>query len=671
MFSRFVATLPYVKTFALAAALAISAVPLFASSDLSITIESNSAALAGTDGWVSYSIHNAGPDTASGVVVTLAMTGATDVTCPGVCSGNILIAAGTTQSLLKRMKFMDEPGTVTITATVSSDAPDPNPADNSVTLTLVVPPDPDVTIFPIAPARIDRGLPFRLAINLGNQSAIAAHDVNATIDFRPDATVQSLPPGCNSTVPGRVTCHLDVITQGNAPAFNVTLVAPATNDPGSITFSATVTEREHDFDPASNTYTWVSQLNNTFLVTATANDGTGSLRQAILDANAFCLGGPLCSIAFRIAEPSTTGWKTIRITSPLPALTASNIRIDGASQSTSVGDGNPDGPEVEISGGGSVDGDGLTIEGCTAEVANLVINGFRRNGLSVTNAHPDCRLFPRLHDLFIGTDATGSEARPNGQRGIGIFVPPNSYGGGAEISSCVISGNALSGIFDLSGLMSIWGNRIGVKAHSDDPLPNGASGIFIGPGGYGSAIGADYLTPALPGNVIAFNREMGVAIAAGVTNVSVSGNRIWSNGGLGIDIGLDGPTMSTTSFLGTLITTPTLTLAYYDPVSNRTIVEGDTTAKSNGLTSTFSIDFFANDAAGPFGFGEGQRPISATTNSTFTETHFHIEFDGDLTGQFISATLTTMNYEGFAKPDGVDQGFLTQTSEFSRAIEVR
>ena len=30
--------------------------------------------------------------------------------------------------------------------------------------------------------------------------------------------------------------------------------------------------------------------------------------------------------------PSTTGWKTIRITSPLPALTASNIRIDGASQ---------------------------------------------------------------------------------------------------------------------------------------------------------------------------------------------------------------------------------------------------------------------------------------------------------------------------------------------------
>jgi hypothetical protein len=171
--------------------------------------------------------------------------------------------------------------------------------------------------------------------------------------------------------------------------------------------------------------------------------------------------------------------------------------------------------------------------------------------------------------------------------------------------------------------------------------------------------------------VIAFNGEMGVAIAAGITDVSVSGNRIWNNGGLGIDIGLDGPTLSTRSQFGAPNDAPTLTLAHYDPVSKRTIVEGDTTAKSNGSYSTFWMEFFANDAAGHFGFGEGQRPITATTNSSFTAPHFHFEIDGDLTGQFITATLTTVDYEGFAKPEGVDQGFLTQTSEFSRAIEVR
>ncbi|MBV9188566.1 MAG: hypothetical protein JO093_23365, partial [Acidobacteria bacterium] len=45
--------------------------------------------------------------------------------------------------------------------------------------------------------------------------------------------------------------------------------------------------------------------------------------------------------------------------------------------------------------------------------------------------------------------------------------------------------------------------------------------------------------------------------------------------------------------------------------------------------------------------------------------------DGDLTGQFISATMTRIRYVGFAKPEGIDQLFLTQTSEFSPAIEVR
>lgn len=669
------------KILAVAAALAVSALPLLASSDLSITIESNSAALAGSGGFVSYSIHNAGPDNAPGMIVTLAMTGATDVTCLGVCSG-ILIESGRTLPVNKQLKFMDKPGTVTITATVSSDAPDPNPADNSVTLTLVVPPDPDVTIYAIAPLRLHVGLPFRLAIFLGNRSAIVAHDVNATIDFPADAGVQSLPAGCVNPLPGRITCHLDEIaqgdpiSQGDPPTFNATLVAPATYRTGPITFTATVTEREHDFDPVSNTYTRDSQLNNTFLVTSTVNDGTGSLRQAILDANAFCLGGPLCSIAFRIAEPSTTEWKTIRITSPLPALTASNINFDGDSQSNSFGDRIPDGPDIEISGGGSVDGDGLLIEGCDADVAGLAINGFRRNGVSAIDSvlHPDCRTSVSLHDLFIGIDPTGSEAKPNGQRGIGISIPfarDRQRSGGASIFNCVISGNGLSGIFDLEGVMGISANRIGVKAHSDEPLPNGGSGIFVGPGGSGSSIGYDILTPNTPGNVIAFNREMGIAVATEAKAVSILGNRIWSNGLLGIDVGLDGPTPFSTAAFGGKFAAPTLTLAHYDPVLKKTIIEGDVFANSGNLNLTA---FYANDAADASGFSEGQRPIAGISETPTEETstpHFRIEVEGDLTGQFIAATTTNVIFNFFAKPEGTNQGFLTQTSEFSRAIEVR
>ena len=55
------------------------------------------------------------------------------------------------------------------------------------------------------------------------------------------------------------------------------------------------------------------------------------------------------------------------------------------------------------------------------------------------------------------------------------------------------------------------------------------------------------------------------------------------------------------------------------------------------------------------------------------DTHFQLAVDGDLTGQWITATNTRTHYVGFAKPEpqGINQGFLTQTSEFSPAIEVR
>ncbi|HSY50804.1 MAG TPA: right-handed parallel beta-helix repeat-containing protein [Thermoanaerobaculia bacterium] len=656
-----------------AALLALLAMPLLADADLSITNESTLTVVrAGANAPIDYTIHNAGPDTASKILITITMTGVTESTpCTSGCTTVSVpissdLPAGKSVRYYSTLPAPATAGEVTLTVTVSSGVPDPNPADNSYTTTFTVSPDPDVLIGVGAAPRLDLGLPFRLTIGLGNYAPIDAHDVDGTVDFSTDASVLSLPVGCTNPIPGRVICHVDALAGGIAGVrtFPVTLVAPPTYGSGSISFAATATEREPDFDPQSNVASSTSQLYNTFYVTSTANDGTGSLRQAILDANA-ATSGPI-AIAFRIGEASSAPWKTIRITSPLPPIEGYDVRVDGATQSGFFGDTNPDGPEIEITGSGSVDGDGLELTNCEGEFANLAINGFRGNGLSVTDSHrsPDCSQYfqSTLHNLFIGTDPTGTEARPNGQRGIAVSVA-----GVAIVHDCVLSGNDRSGIFDLSGVMTIWGNRIGVKAHSDDPLPNGASGIFIGPDGYGSAIGADILTPTRPGNVIAFNREMGVAIASGVNSVSVRGNRIWSNGGLGIDIGLDGPTLSTKSRFGSPIDVPTLTLAHYDPVSAKTTIEGDT-------LSSLTIDLYASDIAGPFGFGDGQRPIaskSADLVEVGSANHFRIVVDGDLTGQFITATATFTDYEGFAKPEGTDQGFLTQTSEFSRAIEVR
>jgi hypothetical protein len=661
-----------VKTIAL---LLFAAAPLVASSaDLTLTSAPPSTLIrAGVRWFAGFTVHNAGPDVATNVVVTATST--IDLTCD--CSlGNI--PAGQSRTANVQFPAPDTPGPFTINATVASGASDPNPSDNSASQTLTVSPDPDVTASLSAPAQQDLGLPFTLSIFLNNIDTIDAHDVDLTIDFRPDAAVQSLPTGCSNTIAGRIVCHLDTLPFSiPQPAFKATVVAPATYGSGSIVFTATATEREHDFDAASNTRTITVQLYDTEYVTTTADDGAGSLRQAILDANAHCDGTTLCAIAFRIAEASTTAWKTIRVNSPLPMLAAPGVRVDGATQTGFFGDTNVDGPEIEISGGGTIDGDGLIITSCSAEIANLAINGFLRNGLSViaTPETPACPKYSAstLHDLYIGTDPTGSQARPNA-RGIGISVPNgtsfNSALGATTIYSSVISGNTHSGVFGLSGRLNVSNNRIGVKAHSDEPLPNGASGILVGAGGYGSDIGAGGYTiagenPASGSNVIAFNGESGVSVAGGVADVAIRDNRIWGNKLLGIDVGLDGPTPDGGN--GT-IAVPVLTLAHYDPVSGKTVIEGDL---PKSVTSIFNaaIHFYANDTGDPSGYGEGQRSLGSI--QVATPPHFHFEAAGDLTGQFISATATRINYVGFAKPEGISEGLLTQTSEFSRWLEVR
>jgi hypothetical protein len=661
------------KPLAITAALLLFSLSLFASADLVTTvIPPNSPIRAGYTSGLFFQVRNNGPDVATAVTLSISST------VPNTCSCDIGdIPPGQTRGSQVTFVAPATDATITFSATASSNTPDPNPGNNSASAVLTVSADPDLFIGLSAPFIQDLSLPFTLAVSLGNSSKSTAHDVEATIDFPPAVAVQSLPDGCSSAVAGRVVCRLDSLpptTNIPGPRFSIQLLAPSFYGTGSVTFRAVVTEREHDFDPISNATTQEMKLYKTLYVDNTNNDGGGSLRAAILNANAQCSGTEACAIAFHIEEASPKPWKSILIYSPLPALTAPRVRIDGATQSGFFGDTNPDGPEIEIAGTGSPDGDGLVVTNCGAEVANLAVNGFARNGISIvqTTVSPCTAAGANLHDLFVGTDPTGSIARPN-SRGIGTsFANGGSSNLGfaaANIGNSVISGNLHSGIFGMSGRLRVFGNRIGVKAHSDDPLPNGNAGVFIGAGGYGSDVGAtvgfsNSGPPDQSGNVIAFNGQMGVAVASGVAEVAIRNNRIWGNKLLGIDIGLDGPTQSAGG-----VSMPSITLAHYDPVTRQTVIEGDISHTSSTFIS--EVGLYANDAPDPTGLGEGQRPLGVANVPTNQPNHFRFAVDGDLTGQFISATLTRIVYNGFAKPEGIDQLLFTQTSEFSPVIEVR
>jgi hypothetical protein len=659
------------KPLPLVVALFLLSPSLFAAADLKVSVESGARTIRAGFNYtgVIISVRNDGPDTAT--AVKLDVRSSIPIICTS-CDDIGPIPARETRNRFIEIDAPATPTTFTVTATATSSAvADPNPADNTASLTLTVSTDPDIQLSLGAPQVQDLGLPFDLFVTTANFSKTTAHDVDVTLDFNPQIGVRTLPPGCSNPAPGQILCHQDEIVPTGTSlkfAFKIALVAPESQSLGSIVISGRATEREHDFDPSSNNARATIQLYRTVYVTSTANDGSGSLRRAILDAAGVCAGSnnPPCTIAFRIAEPSATPWKTIRITSPLPIGFAPHLRIEGATQTGFFGDTNPDGPEIEISGGGTIDGDGLTVTSCGDQVGNLAVNGFRGNGIAVIDGLGvfECNqtFGSELHHLYLGTDPTGVEARPNG-RGIGIAVS-NVL---TTIHDSVISGNTHSGIFGLSGRLGVSRSRIGVQAHSDAPLPNGNTGIYVGPGAGGSDIGANFFqtssgAPDNNGNVIAFNGQMGVAVASNADDVSIRNNRIWGNGGLAIDVGLDGPTPAFR------VPQPVLTLAHYDPVAKQTVIEGDV-AKPAVFSFDSHIDFFASDAPALSGAGEAQRPLG---HASVPPGHFRFTVDGDLTGQFVTATATRVHFVGFAViGEGIDQGFLTATSELSRPIEVR
>jgi titin len=248
-------------------------------------------------------------------------------------------------------------------------------------------------------------------------------------------------------------------------------------------------------------------------VTSTADDGPGSLRQAILDANAHTGAD---TITFAVPGD---GVQTIQPLSALPAVTDA-VTIDGTTQPGYAGS-----PLIEIDGHLAGTGaDGLSISGNftgTIFVKALLINRFVGRGISVLNAGASGSSVVIQGDR-IGTDPSGTQALGNGT---GVYISVSAahvtIGGTAAGAGNVISGNSGLGIYIFTGSSQvIQGNRIGTDPTGTQALGNGGGIEAHGFGDYVTIGG----TAANAGNVISGNRGAGIYLgdAFGV----VQGNRI-------------------------------------------------------------------------------------------------------------------------------------------------
>jgi hypothetical protein len=299
---------------------------------------------------------------------------------------------------------------------------------------------------------------------------------------------------------------------------------------------------------------------------------------------------------------------------------------------------------------------GNTIGGATANAGNLIsANGDAGIYLITSGATGNL-----IQGNKIGTDITGNLALGNAYEGIYLQdAPTNTIGGAAPGAGNLISANHRGGVFLANAPWNvIQGNSIGTTQDGLSALGNLLHAVDCQAGSYNTTIGG----ASGAGNRLAFSRTYngsgyaGVRIRDGSTNNAILGNAIFSNDGLGIDLGGFGRNLNTACGAGTGANMaqnyPVLTQAVS---GNGTGVRGTLNSRPN---RTFLLQFFANPTCDSSGYGEGRTYLGQM--SVVTSNNCNASFVASLPGSVPLGYVITATATDSAN----------NTSEFSACVPV-
>ena len=453
-------------------------------------------------------------------------------------------------------------------------------------------------------------------------------------------TVASTRSGSTSALRGVLT-YRTTATSGSAVAVTdfVGGTNPALADPGSgssgstfntssFVFSAGLSGTAHAVAPLTLGSVGITGVDFGFNFDTVANtnsSGQGSLRQAITNANT--LGGDASlaqtgrtaaieNLVFMIGNGSSApGLRSANnlfsagvasITPGVQLGVTAPLVLDAQTQP-----GWASSPVVELVGTGAPAGsDGLRLSGGNSTVRGFIVNRYSGNGIRLQTSGGNT-----VQGCYIGTNAAGTAAAANGLSGLYVDgVGNNSIGGNTAAQRNVLSGNTGRGVW-IDGAASsgnvVRGNAIGVAADGTTLRGNGQEGIYIN--APGNAVGG---TAAGSGNIVAGSAGGydGIYIASGIGN-SILGNSIYANGGLGIDLGVNGVTLNDGAKTGgqanLLMDQPVFTSARAR--GNQLTVAGFVgTAAGQSVFSGSRIEVFTSDAD-VSGYGEGRTYLGALT----------------------------------------------------------
>ncbi|MDP8956994.1 MAG: CSLREA domain-containing protein [Actinomycetota bacterium] len=302
-------------------------------------------------------------------------------------------------------------------------------------------------------------------------------------------------------------------------------------------------------------------------------------------------------------------------------------------------------------------GTGIEISSSDNVVEGNHVSGNRGDGVAVRGGGASGN---RISANLIGLSSQPS----NGGNGISIEGAANNRIGGIPeffrrfgnlISANGGAGLSIAGSGATANLVQ--GNYIGVVPpiievcigidddeeclRVSDPadVGNSGDGVSIGERASGNLVGG---TQSGAANVIGRNHGDGVRVDSGGGN-GIVGNRIFSNGGLGIDLGGDGVSQNDPDDgddgPNLLQNFPVVTAAA------GTTVKGKLVSRPN---TDYRIELFAGDTCDPSGHGEGEvdesfppRPWEVTTVITDRHGKARFSVDTDIpAGYFVTATAT-------------------------------
>ena len=290
--------------------------------------------------------------------------------------------------------------------------------------------------------------------------------------------------------------------------------------------------------------------------------------------------------------------------------------------------------------------DGIDTWGTNTVIERNVINHNGDEGIDIRGTGAT------ITGNIVGLEADGSGGAGNDDVGIAVFADNTTIGGTSAAERNVISLN-WEGIEINSNNNVVQGNYIGTASDGTTDRGNDTGDGIDLQSGTGNLIGG---AGAGAGNVIAFNQLKGIDIVGGNDN-AVLGNNIFSNGGLGIDLGTTGVTNNDAndadSGANDLLNFPVITSA---TETGGTVTVDYTLDVPAG---NYRVEFFTNPSgADGSGYGEGQ--LLATSHSISHPGGGSQSFSTTYTGTSGDITTATATAD-------LGGGSYGPTSEFSLA----